>query len=112
MTGAKENTSLGEFEQLVLLALLRLGDGAYGASLRREIEDRTGRSLAISAVYVALTRLEAKEMVAFRVGEPTATRGGRRRKLVSLLPAGRRALNHSLRQLQRMTEGIEQELEA
>lgn len=111
----KDIGSVGEFEQLVLLALLRLGDGAYGASIRREIEERTGRELAISAVYVALSRLERKGMIESEVGEPTPTRGGRRRKLITLRPAGRRALAHALRQIERMTDGIdsiEQELEA
>jgi hypothetical protein len=61
---------LGEFEQLVLLALVRLGPEAYGATIRREIEARTGRDLAISAVYVTLDRLEVKGLARSRVGEP------------------------------------------
>jgi DNA-binding PadR family transcriptional regulator len=107
-----KHTALGEFEQLVLLALLRLGDDSYGALIRREIETRTGRDLAISAVYVALERLERKEMVRSSVGEPTPTRGGRRRKHITLLPAGRQALTHAIRQFQVMAEGLELESEA
>ena len=71
---------LGEFEQLVLLALLRLGNGAYGASIRREIRDRTQRDVPIGSVYVTLARLEKKKMVVSYVGLPSKERGGRRRK--------------------------------
>lgn len=101
--------ALGEFEQLVLLAVVRLGDGAYGATIRREIEARTGRDLAISAVYVTLSRLEGKGLVQLRVGEPSPTRGGRRRKHVSLLPAGRRAVGHAYHQFMVMADGLEAE---
>jgi len=101
--------ALGDFEQLVLLAVVRLGDDAYGATIRREIEARTGRDLAISAVYVTLGRLEAKGLVRLRVGEPSPTRGGRRRKHVSLLPAGRRAIAHAYRQFMVMVDGLEEE---
>jgi DNA-binding PadR family transcriptional regulator len=100
---------LGDFEQLVLLAVVRLGDEAYGATIRREIESRTGRSLAISAVYVTLARLEAKGLVRLRVGEPTPERGGRRRKHVVLQPAGRRAIAYAYRQFSVMAEGLETE---
>jgi len=102
---------LGEFEQLVLLALLRVGDGAYGAALRREIERHSGRTLAISAVYVTLDRLEQKGLVRTRVGEPTPERGGRRRKHVTLLPAGRRALARAYQTFRGMVDGLEAELE-
>ncbi|HVS63344.1 MAG TPA: helix-turn-helix transcriptional regulator [Thermoanaerobaculia bacterium] len=108
----KQVGTLGDFEQLVLLALLRLGDGTYGAEIRREIEERTGRDLAISAVYVTLSRLESKGLVESWTGEPKATRGGRRRKHLRVLPAGRRALGETIRQFQRMAEGLERELEA
>lgn len=97
---------LGEFEQLVLLALVRLGPDAYGATIRRDIEARTGRDLAISAVYVTLDRLETKGLVRSRVGEPTPQRGGRRRKHVTLQPAGRRAIAQACRTFQLMTEGL------
>ena len=105
---ARSNTApqLGEFEQLVLLALVRLGPDAYGATIRRDIEARTGRDLAISAVYVTLDRLETKGLVRSRVGEPTPQRGGRRRKHVSLLPEGRRAIAQACRAFQLMTEGL------
>src|SRR4030095_11729236 len=86
----KGEAALGEFEQLVLLALVRLGPEAYGATIRREIEARTGRDLAISAVYVTLDRLEVKGLVRSRIGDPTPQRGGRRRKHVVIQPSGRR----------------------
>jgi DNA-binding PadR family transcriptional regulator len=98
---------LGEFEQLVLLALVRLGPEAYGVPVRREIEARTGRDVSLGAVYKTLERLERKGFVSSRVGEPTPERGGRRKKLYNLEPFGRRALEHSLRGLRRMTAGLE-----
>ncbi len=98
---------LGEFEQLVLLALMRLGPDAYGATIRREIEARTGRDLAISAVYVTLERLEIKGLVKSRIGDPTPQRGGRRRKHFAVQPAGRRAITVACRAFKLMTEGLE-----
>ena len=103
---------LGDFEQLVLLALLRLGPDAYGATIRREIEGRTGRDLSISAVYVTLDRLEGKGLVRSRIGEPTPTRGGRRRKHITLLPAGQRAVTHAYRTFRAMVDGLERLFEA
>ena len=74
------SSALGEFEQLVLLAVLRLGSDAYGATIRREIETRAARELSISAVYTTLQRLEQKGLVRSRMGEPLPERGGRGRK--------------------------------
>ena len=71
---------VGEFEHVVLLALVRLGNGAYGASIRREIRERTGRDAAGRRVYMTLERLEKKGMIVSYVGDPTAQRGGRRRR--------------------------------
>ena len=102
---------LGEFEQLVLLALLRLGNGAYGASIRREIRDRTKRDVPIGSVYVTLARLERKEMVVSYVGLPSKERGGRRRKHYLMNEPGQRALGRSYRALKAMAVGIEGELE-
>jgi PadR family transcriptional regulator, regulatory protein PadR len=103
---------LGEFEQLVLFALLRLGPDAYGATIRREIETRTNRSLSISAVYTTLERLEQKGLVRSRIGEPTAERGGRRRKHFELLPLGGRTLKVAYEAFNSMTDGLEQRLKA
>jgi len=103
---------LGDFEQLVLLALLQLGPDAYGATIRREIEERTGRELAISAVYTTLQRLEHKGLVRSRVGEPLPERGGRRRKHFELLPLGARALKAAYDAFVGMTAGVERRLKA
>lgn len=102
---------LGEFEQLVLLALLRLGNGAFGAAIHREIVTRTARELPASAVYVTLDRLEAKRMVCSYVGTPTAQRGGRRRKHYLLDTAGQRAVVRAYRTFGAMTAGLQTELE-
>lgn len=102
---------LGEFEQLVLLGLLRLGNGAFGAAIHREIVTRTGRDLPASAVYVTLDRLEAKKMVCSYVGTPTAQRGGRRRKHYLLDTAGQRALVRAYRTFSIMTAGLQGELD-
>jgi PadR family transcriptional regulator PadR len=103
-------SAIGEFEQLVLLALVRLGPEAYGATVRREIEARAGRQLSISAVYTTLERLEQKGLVRSRIGEPTPQRGGRRRKHVELLPLGARALKEAYDGFIGMTAGIERRL--
>jgi len=102
---------LGEFEQLVLLALFRLGNGAYGATIRREIQDRTHREVPIGSVYVTLARLERKKMVVSYVGLPSKERGGRRRKHYLMHDAGQHALGRACRALKAMSQGIEQQLE-
>lgn len=103
---------LGDFEQLVLLALLRLGPDAYGATVRREIEARSGRHLSISAVYTTLERLERKGFVRSWIGEPTSQRGGRRRKHFDLQPRGARELRDAYDAFTSMTSGIERRLKA
>jgi DNA-binding PadR family transcriptional regulator len=102
---------LGEFEALVLLALLRLGNGAFGAAIHREIVARTNRDLPSSAVYVTLDRLEAKRMVCSYIGNPTPQRGGRRRKHYLLDTAGQRALVLAYQTFSAMTADIQQELD-
>lgn len=97
---------LGEFEQVVLLAVARLGGDGYGLSVRREIERRTGRDVAVGAVYTTLARLEDKGLVASEEGEPTGRRGGRARKLFRILPAGERALEAARGMLDRMWDGL------
>jgi PadR family transcriptional regulator PadR len=99
--------TLGEFEQLVLLALIRLGDEAYGVSVSQEIEARTGREASLGSVYKALMRLEQKKLVASRVGDPTPERGGRRKKFYAIRPEGRAALAAALKALRRMTRGLD-----
>ena len=99
--------SLGEFEQLVLMTLLRLGEDAYGATVRAEITDRTGRDVSLSAVYTTLDRLEQKLYIRSRIGEPTPQRGGRRKRHFALTAAGERVLQRSWQQLKRAAEGLE-----
>lgn len=105
------NNGLGEFEQLVLLALLRLQPEAYGVAIRDEIEEKTGRRVALGSVYTTLLRLEDKGFVATRIGEPTPQRGGRRKKFYRPLAAGRRELATSLQALRSMTRGLTPGLE-
>ena len=104
-------TSLGDFEQLVLLALVRLGDHAYGVSIHDEIVRRAGRDVTVAAVYKTLERLEDKGFAASSLGEPTAERGGRRKKFFRIQPAGRRALRHALASLKRMANGLAADLD-
>ena len=99
--------SLGEFEQLVLLPVVRLGESAYGVTIAGEIGTRAGREVSLGAVYKTLERMEDKGLVAGRIGEPTAERGGRRKKHYRVLAAGRRALRQSVTALRRMTAGLE-----
>jgi PadR family transcriptional regulator, regulatory protein PadR len=98
---------LGEFEHIVLLAVLRLGDEAYGASVRREIETRTGRALTVGALYRTLDRLELKGYVSSRVGDPTPERGGRAKRHFQLRPLGMRSLRASRQALAAMWDGFE-----
>lgn len=83
---------VGAFEELVLLAVIRGAGRGYGMTVRREIEDRTGRDITIGAVYATLDRLEKKGWVASEVGESEAERGGRARRYFRVMPAGVQAL--------------------
>jgi DNA-binding PadR family transcriptional regulator len=103
---------IGEFELLVLLSLLYLGNGAYGASIQRDVRDRAGRDAAVGTLYMTLGRLEAKKMIVSYVGDPTATRGGRRRKHYLLAENGERALGRAYRTFRTMSAGLEERLEA
>ena len=102
---------LGDFEQLVLLGVLRLDDGAYGAAIRQEIHARSGRDVSINAVYTTLERLESKGLLRSWVGEPTAQRGGRRRKFYALRPAGVMALRQAYQAFNAMADGLEGRLD-
>ena len=104
--------SLGEFEQLLLFALVRLGDEAYGVTVRREIEARTGRGISAGAVYTALERLESRGLIHSRWGEPTAERGGKRKKFYGIEPLGMKALSRSYTALQQMARGLAPKLGA
>lgn len=107
----KKTSVLGDFEQLVLLGVLRLGDEAYGAAIRQEIHARSGRDVSINAVYTTLDRLEQKGLLRSWTGEPTPQRGGRRRKFYALRPSGVVALQQAYRAFTGMTDGLESRLE-
>lgn len=98
---------LAEFEQYVMLALMRLGDDAYGVSIRQEIEGRSGREVSIGAVYATLGRLSDKGYAASWVSDPEPVPGGRSRRHWRLTDDGREALRNTLRMLGRMLEGLE-----
>ena len=98
---------LGEFEQIVLLAVMRLGADSYGVSVRKEIETRTGRNVSLGAIYPTLDRLEAKGFVSSRQGEPTPERGGRSRRHFRLEPEGAAALHRSWEEFTSLWEGFE-----
>ena len=98
---------LGEFEQVVLLAVARLDDEAYGMRIREEIETRAGRRASIGAVYATLERLESKGCVSSYDGEASPVRGGRARRHFRLEPAGVEALRGARRQLDRMWDGVD-----
>jgi len=98
--------ALSDIEVLALAAVMQLGDDAYGISIREEIRLRTGRSVSIGSLYKAIHRLEKRGCVSTSVGDPTAVRGGRAKKLVSIEPAGRTALEESVRALGQMLDGL------
>ena len=98
---------LGEFEHIVLLALLRLQEQAYGVTVRQEIQARTGREVSIGAVYATLDRLQMKGYVKSFLGEPTPERGGRSKRFVRITAQGIAAVNQTQAALQRMTAGLD-----
>src|SRR5438309_1220850 len=98
---------LGEFEQLVLLALLRLRENAYGLTVRREIVERTSRPTSFGAVYTTLDRLEAKGYVSSWTGEATPERGGRAKRFFKIEAAGVAALKQTRRAHAALAEGLE-----
>jgi PadR family transcriptional regulator PadR len=99
--------SLGEFEQIVLLAILRLDDAAYGVSIRAEIAKRTGRSVASGAMYTTLQRLEEKGLVTSRMGDPTRERGGRAKRYYTVSAAGLKNLKRAQNAYQSLLKGLE-----
>src|SRR5262249_20785586 len=97
---------LGAFEQWVLLALMRLGDNAYGMTIRREIEEQTGRPVSLSAVYTTLDRLESKGYIRSSTSPGTPERGGRARRFFRTESAGEGALDEALRANDAMRAGL------
>jgi PadR family transcriptional regulator PadR len=101
----------GEFELLVLLAVWRLDEDAYGVTIREEVEAETSRTLTLGAVYKTLGRLEGKGLLQTRMAPPTKERGGRRKKLYGVTSAGMETVRRSLSDLRGMIRGLEPELD-
>ena len=99
----------GEFEMLLMLAVMRLGDDAYGVTIREELENETSRTLTLGTVYKTLGRLEDKGCLLSRTSEPVAERGGRRKKLYELTPSGLEAVRRSLADLRNLARGLDLE---
>jgi DNA-binding PadR family transcriptional regulator len=99
---------LGIFEQIILLAVLRVGEDAYGRSVLREVEQSLldNRTIAAGAVYTTLDRLEAKGLLSSRLGEGTAERGGRRRRFYRITSSGSQALNEAKSTLESLWSSI------
>src|SRR5689334_14123082 len=102
--------ALGEFEQSLLLAIVHLGDNAYGVTIRQEIEARTGREVAIGALYTSLARLERKGYVRSTMSDPTPQRGGRSKRYFLVSASGAAALRQSRERLSRMWDGLQPDL--
>lgn len=97
---------LGEFEQIVILAVLRLDERAYGVTVRQEIESRTGREVSIGAIYATLDRLEMKGYVRSQLGEPTAERGGRSKRFFRVTAKGMFVLQRTHQAVNNMIKGL------
>ena len=104
--------SVGEFEQLILFALVRFGTEASAVAIRQQIEARTRRAISPGALYTALDRLEARGLLTSRLGEPTPERGGKRKRLYTIEPAGARALTRTYDALLKMASGLGPKLRA
>lgn len=101
-----KSKTLGEFEIVVLAALIRLGDEAYGVSIGREIEARSGRATSVGALYTTLSRLEKKGYVFARMGEATPERGGRAKRYFAITAEGEAQLERSVAMLGAMLQGF------
>lgn len=106
-----QSVSLGEFEQLLLLAILQCGEDAYTVPIRRVLSDRAGRDVARGALFTTLDRLEAKQFVSSRMGEPLAVRGGRARRYFLVTPRGVEALRSARATVAVLSQGLESLLE-
>ena len=105
--GMTTPTNLGEFEQLILLAILRLGDDAYAVTIRDELVKRAKRDVARGALYTALDRMESKGLLTSRMGDPTPQRGGRAKRYVTVTAAGMKALTRAVRAYDRLLDGLD-----
>ena len=102
--------SIGEFEHIVLLAVLRLDDNAYAVTVREEIRRHTGRELSRGSIYITLDRLESKGFLKSRLGEPTPERGGRAKRYYTLKPAAIKTLKESRKALENLWRGVDAKL--
>jgi DNA-binding PadR family transcriptional regulator len=102
----EKTSSLGDFEHVVLLAILRLGTSAYGVTIRGEIAARTDRNPSPGALYTTLDRLEEKGLVTSRLGDPTAKRGGRAKRYFAVTASGVRAVICSQKAYRRLLDGL------
>jgi PadR family transcriptional regulator PadR len=102
----RSEPSLGDFEQIVLLAILRLGDKAYGVTIRHEITAQTERNISPGALYTTLDRLEDKGLVTSRFGDPTPERGGRAKRYFRVSAKGIEAVARAQRSYQRLMRGL------
>jgi|SRR5580704_4669211 PadR family transcriptional regulator PadR len=98
---------LGECEQIVLLGILRVGEAAYGVTIRAEIRNRTRRDISPGALYTTLDRLEHKGLLRSHFGDPTPERGGRAKRFFTVTPAGRDAVRHAQDDFHRLLEGLD-----
>ena len=99
--------AIGEFEHMVLLAVLRLGDHAYAVAIGQELLEQTGRDVSRGSIYITLDRLETKGYLKSRLGDPTPERGGRAKRYYELRPAAIQALKESRRALVALWRGLE-----
>ena len=97
-----ERSYLGEFELMILLAVIHLGDEAYGVPISRELESHRRRGVSVGSVYAALERLEAKGLVESSLGDPTPERGGKAKRFFRITKAGLRQVRETRRVLQKM----------
>jgi PadR family transcriptional regulator PadR len=107
----KKKKHLGELEQMVLMAVLQLKDGAYGTNVLKELSDRGGRKVSPGALFATMDRLEGKGLVASRLGDPTPGRGGKRKRFLTVTPEGIAALRDARNAWIRMSEGLEELLQ-
>jgi len=97
---------LGNFDLMLLLALMRLGDDAYGVTIARELEDQTGREVVVASVYATLDRLQERRLVASRLGDATPERGGRAKRYFRITGAGLREVRDARRSLMNLWSGL------
>ena len=98
---------IGEFEHMVLLAIMQLGDSAYGVAIMDELQERIGRATSRGATYMTLDRMETKGLIKSRMGEPTAERGGRAKRLFTVTLAGAEAVRRSQAAYRELSKGLE-----